>query len=131
MRMGWLIAPVIGVAACVGALAWSAQDDNARSDTYKELELFADVLVRVQNEYVTPIEDKKAIQAAIQGMLTSLDPHSSYLAPEDFKDMQVQTRGGVWRSRHRGHRRDGIVKSGLPDRMTRRRPRLACRPAII
>ncbi len=54
MRMGWLIAPVIGVAACVGALAWSAQDDNARSDTYKELELFADVLVRVQNEYVHP-----------------------------------------------------------------------------
>jgi carboxyl-terminal processing protease len=114
MRIGWLIAPVIGVAACVGALAWSAQDDNARSDTYKELELFADVLVRVQNEYVTPIEDKKAIQSAIQGMLTSLDPHSSYLAPEDFKDMQVQTRGEYGGLGIEVTAEDGIVKVVSP-----------------
>jgi carboxyl-terminal processing protease len=114
MRMGWLVAPVIGVAACVGALAWSAQDDNARSDTYKELELFADVLVRVQNEYVAPIEDKKAIQSAIQGMLTSLDPHSSYLAPEDFKDMQVQTRGEYGGLGIEVTAEDGIVKVVSP-----------------
>ncbi|HWA22786.1 MAG TPA: S41 family peptidase [Caulobacterales bacterium] len=114
MRMGWLVAPVIGVAACVGALAWSAQDDNSRSDTYKELELFADVLVRVQNEYVSPIEDKKAIQAAIQGMLTSLDPHSSYLAPEDFKDMQVQTRGEYGGLGIEVTAEDGIVKVVSP-----------------
>jgi carboxyl-terminal processing protease len=114
MRMGWLVAPVIGVAACVGALAWSAQDDNSRSDTYKELELFADVLVRVQNEYVSPIEDKKAIQSAIQGMLTSLDPHSSYLAPEDFKDMQVQTRGEYGGLGIEVTAEDGIVKVVSP-----------------
>ncbi len=114
MRMGWLVAPVIGVAACVGALAWSAQDDGARSNTYKELELFADVLVRVQNEYVTPVEDKKAIQSAIQGMLTSLDPHSSYLAPEDFKDMQVQTRGEYGGLGIEVTAEDGIVKVVSP-----------------
>lgn len=94
MRMGWIVAPVVGVAACVGALAWSAQESaTPRSDTYRQLELFADVLVRVKSEYVTEVDDSKVMQAAIQGMLSSLDPHSSYLAPDDFKDMQVQTRG--------------------------------------
>ncbi|MGE3303736.1 MAG: S41 family peptidase [Hyphomonadaceae bacterium] len=113
--MVWIAAPVIGVAACVGALAWSAQDaPKARSDTYKELELFADVLVRVQNEYVSPIEDKKVIQSAIQGMLTSLDPHSSYLSPEDFKDMQVQTRGEYGGLGIEVTAEDGIVKVVAP-----------------
>ena len=94
MRIGWVVAPVVGVAACVGALAWSAQESTTpRSDTYRQLELFADVLVRVKSEYVTEVNDSEVMQAAIQGMLTSLDPHSSYLAPDEFKDMQVQTRG--------------------------------------
>ena len=94
MRMAWIIAPVVGVAACIGALAWSAPDENSnRANTYKQLELFADVLVRVQNDYVTQVDDEKVIQSAIQGMLTALDPHSSYMAPDEFKDMQVQTRG--------------------------------------
>src|SRR3972149_3348164 len=94
MRMAWIVAPVVGVAACVGALAWSAQDDApSRANAYKQLELFADVLVKVENDYVTTVDEQKMIQSAIQGMLTALDPHSNYLAPEDFKDMQVQTRG--------------------------------------
>jgi len=94
MRMGWVVAPIVGVAACVGALAWSAQESaTPRSDTYRQLELFADVLVRVKSEYVTEVNDTEVMQAAIQGMLSSLDPHSSYLSPEEFKDMQVQTRG--------------------------------------
>jgi carboxyl-terminal processing protease len=115
MRMGWIVAPVIGVAACVGALAWSAQDDvYSPSDIYRELDLFADVLVRVQNEYVTPIDDKKAIQSAIQGMLTSLDPHSSYMAPDDFKDMQVQTRGEYGGLGIEVTADDGIVKVVSP-----------------
>jgi carboxyl-terminal processing protease len=113
--MGWIVAPVIGVAACVGALAWSAQDDvYSPSDIYRELDLFADVLVRVQNEYVTPIDDKKAIQSAIQGMLASLDPHSSYMAPEDFKDMQVQTRGEYGGLGIEVTAEDGIVKVVSP-----------------
>jgi carboxyl-terminal processing protease len=93
MRVAWVAAPVVGLAVCVGALAWSAPDDRDRGDLYQELELFADVLARVENSYVTEIDDREAIEAAIQGMLSSLDPHSSYMNAEDFRDMQVQTRG--------------------------------------
>jgi len=93
MRLAWIAAPVVGLAACVGALAWSAPDDRDRGDIYRQLELFADVLARVEQDYVTDINDEEAIEAAIQGMLTSLDPHSSYLNAEDYRDMQVQTRG--------------------------------------
>ncbi len=93
MRVAWIAAPVVGLAACVGALAWSAPEDRDRGDMYRELELFADVLARVEQDYVTDIDDKEAIEAAIQGMLASLDPHSSYMNAADYRDMQVQTRG--------------------------------------
>jgi len=56
-------------------------------------ELFGDVLSLVETQYVTPVDDKKLIQAAIDGMVTSLDPHSGYLAPDDYSDMEDQTRG--------------------------------------
>jgi len=94
MRMAWIAVPVIGLAVGVGALAWSDSDGSpARADTYRQLELFADVLARVQSEYVTEVDNPKAIEAAINGMLSSLDPHSSYLSADEFRDMQVQTRG--------------------------------------
>lgn len=60
---------------------------------YHHLDLFGDVLERVRNDYVEKPNDKKLIEAAINGMLTSLDPHSAYLSPESLNDMQVQTRG--------------------------------------
>ncbi|MGE3141771.1 MAG: S41 family peptidase [Hyphomonadaceae bacterium] len=94
MRLAWIAAPVVGLAACVGALAWSAQSSaGPRSDIYRQLELFADVLARVEADYVTDVDETEMMQAAINGMLSSLDPHSSYLSPTDFRDMQVQTRG--------------------------------------
>lgn len=93
MRLAWIAAPVAGVAALVGALAWSAPEDRGRGDIYRQLELFADVLARVEHDYVTEIDDESAIHAAIQGMLTSLDPHSSYMNPTEYRDMQVATRG--------------------------------------
>jgi carboxyl-terminal processing protease len=115
MRMAWIVAPVIGVAACIGALAWSAPDqDSSRANTYKQLELFADVLVRVQNDYVTPVDDEKVIQSAIQGMLSALDPHSSYMAPDEFKDMQVQTRGEYGGLGIEVTSEDGLVKVVSP-----------------
>ena len=64
-----------------------------RQETYKQLNLFGDVFQRVQEQYVEEVTDKKLIEAAISGMLQSLDPHSSYLSPESFKDMQVKTKG--------------------------------------
>lgn len=63
------------------------------SETYRLLTLFGDVFERVRAQYVEPVEDKVLIESAVNGMLTSLDPHSSYLNADNFEDMQVNTRG--------------------------------------
>lgn len=68
-----------------------SQDD--KSDTYRQLKLFGDVFERVRADYVEEVSDEELIQTAIRGMLTSLDPHSSYLDAKSFGDMQVQTKG--------------------------------------
>jgi carboxyl-terminal processing protease len=65
----------------------------AGTDTYRQLAVFGDIFERVRAQYVTPPEEKKLIESAINGMLTSLDPHSSYLNPDAAKDMRVQTKG--------------------------------------
>ncbi len=66
---------------------------SSNSDTFRSLKLFGDVFERVRSDYVEEVSDKALIEAAINGMLTSLDPHSSYLDAEKYRDMQVQTRG--------------------------------------
>lgn len=93
MRIAWIVAPVAGIAALVGALAWSAPEDRSRGDIYRQLDLFADVLTIVERDYVTDIDNQEAMEAAIQGMLTSLDPHSDYMNASEYRDMQVTTRG--------------------------------------
>jgi len=65
----------------------------ASSETYRQLNLFGDVFERIRADYVEEVKDSDLIEAAINGMLSSLDPHSSYLNAKNFKDMQVQTRG--------------------------------------
>ena len=67
--------------------------DNTRHDTFRQLELFGDALGRVQSEYVNEVDDAELIESAIKGMLYSLDPHSAYLNADEFKDMEVQTKG--------------------------------------
>ncbi len=67
------------------------RQDN--SQTYQMLNLFGDVFERTRESYVDPVTDKKLIESALNGMLMNLDPHSGYLSEDDFKDMQVQTRG--------------------------------------
>ena len=64
-----------------------------RKETYKLLDLFADVFDKVRTDYVEPVNDEELIEAALNGMLSSLDPHSSYLNPKNSKDMDIQTRG--------------------------------------
>jgi carboxyl-terminal processing protease len=59
----------------------------------EELKTFAEVFTRIQSDYVEPVNDKKTLEDAIQGMLSGLDPHSSYLDPEGYKDMRVSTEG--------------------------------------
>ena len=63
------------------------------NDVYKQLNLFGEVYERVRSEYVEKVTDKELIEAAINGMLQSLDPHSSYLNAESFDEMKVQTKG--------------------------------------
>ncbi|MEO9968229.1 MAG: S41 family peptidase [Hyphomonadaceae bacterium] len=91
----------VGVGAILGAgfigmssISWTgATAQDSRAETYGKLDIFGDILSRVQSDYVTEIDDGEAIEAAINGMLTSLDPHSGYLNPEDFRDIQVDTSG--------------------------------------
>ena len=67
--------------------------NTEQAKTYQQLELFGNLFDRIRAEYVEEVDDEKLIEAAIDGMLTSLDPHSSYLSPKDAADMRVQTRG--------------------------------------
>jgi carboxyl-terminal processing protease len=65
----------------------------AGSETYRQLAIFGDIFERVRAQYVTPPEEKALVESAINGMLTSLDPHSSFLNADAAKDMRVQTKG--------------------------------------
>ncbi|MBF0335388.1 MAG: PDZ domain-containing protein, partial [Alphaproteobacteria bacterium] len=82
-----------------GAGAWLATGtpamalDKNNAETYRLLNLFGDVFERVRKEYVEEVTDEELVEAALNGMLTSLDPHSGYLSAKNFRDMQVQTRG--------------------------------------
>jgi len=74
------------------AFAQDAKKENG-TDTYQLLNLFGDVFERVRADYVEEPTDEELIEAAIAGMLNALDPHSSYLKPKNYREMQVQTRG--------------------------------------
>ncbi|MEM9343347.1 MAG: S41 family peptidase [Pseudomonadota bacterium] len=70
-----------------------AQETDRRASVYEQLDLFGDIFERIRAQYVEQVDEEELIEAAIDGMLTSLDPHSSYLSPDDAKRMRVQTRG--------------------------------------
>jgi len=70
-----------------------AQEATKSASVYEQLDLFGDIFERIRAQYVEEVDSQKLIEAAINGMLTSLDPHSSYLTAKDFDDMQVQTHG--------------------------------------
>ena len=75
----------------IAPLTTKAQSNN--EETYRQLTLFGDVFQRVREDYVEEVSDQDLVEAAINGMLTSLDPHSAYLPDDNFQKMQVQTRG--------------------------------------
>ena len=106
--------------ATLGALAatqmispLSAQENNARS-TYEHLDLFGDIFERVRSQYVEEVDEEELIESAINGMLASLDPHSSYLAPKNFEDMRVQTKGEFGGLGIEVTMEDGFVKVVAP-----------------
>lgn len=70
-----------------------AQEADQEGSVYEQLDLFGDIFERIRSQYVEEVKPGELVEAAINGMLTSLDPHSSYLPPDEFTDMRVQTRG--------------------------------------
>jgi len=86
----------------------------AASDTYRQLNLFGDVFERVRADYVEKPDDGKLVESAINGMLAGLDPHSSYMDPKSFRDMQVQTRGEFGGLGIEVTMEDGLVKVVAP-----------------
>ena len=89
--LGGTLAGAVVTTQVAGPLV--AQDAARSSSIYEQLDLFGDIFERIRAQYVEEVEEKELIEAAINGMLTSLDPHSSYLSPDDAADMRVQTRG--------------------------------------
>ena len=91
----WAFLILAGLAAGTAVLNLTRSHSAiaANSEIYRQLDLFGDVLERVRSDYVEQPEDTKLIESAINGMLSALDPHSSYLNAKNFRDMQVQTRG--------------------------------------
>ncbi|MFO1089079.1 MAG: S41 family peptidase [Hyphomicrobiales bacterium] len=83
----------LGAIAATGAWQAFSPATAASTDTYKQLNLFGDVFDRVRSDYVEVPDEEKLVDAAINGMLASLDPHSSYMNAKRFEDMQVQTKG--------------------------------------
>ncbi|MCF8467422.1 MAG: S41 family peptidase [Sneathiella sp.] len=91
-----VVTGVLAVAVLILSLAIIATPDHkveASSETYRQLNLFGDVFAKIREDYVEQVDDEKLIEAAINGMLSSLDPHSSYLNPKNYDGMKVQTRG--------------------------------------
>ncbi len=89
--VGGTLAGLIATTQVAGPLL--AQEAAKQTNVYEQLDLFGDIFERIRAQYVEEVDEKKLIEAAINGMLTSLDPHSSYLSPDDAADMRVQTRG--------------------------------------
>ena len=96
------------------AMLTGAFAKTAPPDTYRQLNLFGDIFERVRSHYVEKPDDSKLVEAAINGMLNGLDPHSSYMDPKSFRDMQVQTRGEFGGLGIEVTMEDGLVKVVAP-----------------
>src|SRR6188508_1861557 len=96
------------------AIGFGSSARAAAVDTYKQLNLFGDVFERVRADYVEKPDDSKLIETAINGMLSGLDPHSSYMEPKAFRDMQVQTRGEFGGLGIEVTMEDGLIKVVAP-----------------
>jgi len=113
-----LLGVVAGVAMTLMAtqprLWLGASANAAAADTYKQLNLFGDIFERVRAHYVEKPDDAKLIESAINGMLSGLDPHSSFMDAKSFRDMQVQTRGEFGGLGIEVTMEDGLIKVVAP-----------------
>ncbi|APX22492.1 MAG: S41 family peptidase [Rhodobacteraceae bacterium] len=110
--VGGTVAGVLATTQFVGPLL--AQETDRSASVYEQLDLFGDIFERIRAQYVEEVDEGDLIEAAINGMLTSLDPHSSYLAPDDAEDMRVQTRGEFGGLGIEVTQEDGFVKVVSP-----------------
>ena len=94
--------------------SFNVNAEEKNTNVYKQLNMFGEVYERVRREYVEEVSDKELIEAAIQGMLQSLDPHSSFMNSETFDDMQVQTKGEFGGLGIEVSMEDGFVKVVSP-----------------
>src|SRR5260370_33873757 len=118
-KAGYLgVGVVLGAGAAAGApealVLVSPAAYAAAADTYRQLNLFGDVFDKIRNDYVEKPDEAKMVEAAINGMLASLDPHSSYMDAKAFKDRQVQTKGEFGGLGIEVTQEDGLVKVVTP-----------------
>ncbi|MGZ8385574.1 MAG: S41 family peptidase [Nitrospira sp.] len=93
-KKSWVVVPMIALALLGGLVIGKGWERTGHAgETYEELKTFSEVLNQVQKHYVDETKPKDLIQGAIRGMLSTLDPHSAYMTPEMYKEMQVETRG--------------------------------------
>ena len=114
LGIGVALGAVMALAAPQTLATLSPAAYAAVSDTYKQLNLFGDVFDKIRNDYVEKPDESKLIEAAINGMLSSLDPHSSYMDAKSFKDMQVQTKGEFGGLGIEVTQEDGLIKVVTP-----------------
>ncbi|GGH30996.1 carboxyl-terminal processing protease [Cribrihabitans marinus] len=109
---GGILAGIVATTQIAGPLV--AQEAKGNANVYEQLDLFGDIFERIRAQYVEEVEAGELIEAAIDGMLTSLDPHSSYLSPDDAENMRVQTRGEFGGLGIEVTQEDGFVKVVSP-----------------
>ncbi len=114
LGIGVIFGAAVTVAAPQALLSISPAAYAAAAETYRQLNLFGDVFDKIRNDYVEKPDEAKLIEAAINGMLSSLDPHSSYMDAKAFKDMQVQTKGEFGGLGIEVTQEDGIIKVVTP-----------------
>lgn len=112
--VGALIGAGVTLAGTQSRLFSSTSAIAASVDTYRQLNLFGDVFDKVRSDYVEKPDESKLIEAAVTGMLSSLDPHSSYMDAKSYRDMQVQTRGSFGGLGIEVTMEDGLVKVVSP-----------------
>ena len=88
-----LVLALLTAGSTIVSVARNRTNSTTNSELYGQLHLFGEVLERMRSDYVEKPNDSKLIEAAINGMLTSLDPHSYYLNPKGLREMQAQTSG--------------------------------------
>jgi len=110
--IGGAVAGVALTAQFAGPIV--AQENTQLQSTYEQLDLFGTIFERIKSDYVETVDDKALIEAAVNGMLTSLDPHSSYLPPTNYKDMQAETKGEFGGLGVEVTQQDGFVKVVSP-----------------